>query len=297
MNLRTAAVRAIRSDRTPEPVTRSLVAARDEFRARTARWRVLPDFVIIGVHKGGTTSLYDYLAGHPQVVPAFEKEVHYFDRRHDGRPTSYQRSFPNVARMAFVERRHGGAITGEASPYYISNPHIARRAAAMVPDARYIALLRNPVDRAISAFHHNRLRTPNEPLESFAAAVEREMNELPDEFDKVAADERYSDFSYVWHCYLSRGVYDRQLEAWYREIRRDRLLVLQSERLGTEPAAVFDEALDFLELPSWQPPVFERLNSNTYPTIDPVLRAELVEWFRPHNDRLFKLLGRTFDWE
>ena len=294
---RELAKRIVRSERTPASVSRAAIGTRNRFRDATARWRVLPDFVIIGVHKGGTTSLYDYLAGHPQVVPALEKEVHYFDRRYDGRPRSYQASFPNSARMAYVARRHGGAITGEASPYYISNPHIPRRAAEMIPPARYIALLRNPVDRAISAFHHNRSRTPNEPLDSFAEAVERELTELPDEFDKVLADQHYSDFSYVWHCYLSRGVYARQLESWFATVPADRVLVLQSERLGSEPDTVFGEVLEFLELPEWRPPAFARLNANTYPDVDPGLRAELVEWFRPHNERLFELIGETYDWE
>ena len=278
-------------------MSRVAIGARDGFRGATARWRVLPDFVIIGVHKGGTTSLYDYLAGHPQVVPAFEKEVHYFDQRYDGRPRSYQASFPNAARMAYVARRHGGSITGEASPYYISNPHIPRRAMEMIPEARYIALLRNPVDRAISAFHHNRSRTPNEPLASFAEAVERELTQLPDEFDKVLADEHYPDSSYTWHCYLSRGVYARQLEAWFAAVPTDRVLVLQSERLGSEPDIVFGEVLEFLELPDWRPSAFGRLNANTYPDVDPGLRAELVEWFRPHNERLFELIGQSYDWE
>jgi hypothetical protein len=296
MTLRDTARRLVRSERTPRPVTDAALAVRDGVRRSTARWRVLPDFVIIGTHKGGTTSLYDYLAGHPHVVPAFEKEVHYFDRRYDGQPESYQMSFPNTMRMNYVQRRHGAAITGEASPYYLSHPHIPSRAAAMLPDAKFIALLRNPVERAISAFHHNRRRTPNEPLESFEQAVERELTLLANEYDKLLTDEQYPDSEYAWHCYLARSVYARHLERWYESVPRDRVLVLQSERLGSSPDAVFDEVLEFLDLPSWRPPHFERLNANSYPDVDPGLRAELVEWFRPHNERLFELLGTRYDW-
>jgi hypothetical protein len=260
---------------------------------------VLPDFIIVGAHKAGTTSLYDYLSGHPQVVPAFEKEVHYFDRRYDGDPASYQASFPPKARMACTACRAGRAVTGEASPSYLSHPHIPGRVAAMVPEAKLIAVLRNPVDRAVSAFYHNRRRTPNEPLATFAQAVERELEELKGELELLIADEHHDDHEYTWHCYLTRGIYVRQLEWWRAHVPADQLLVLQSERLGAEPAVVFDEVRRFLGLSPWTPAGFERHNANEYPSvpIEPELRARLVEWFRPHNEALYDLLGQRYDWD
>lgn len=295
-DVRRAATSALHSERVPDTVRDGVISARDAMRRSTARWRVLPDFIIIGVHKGGTTSLYDYLAGHPQVVPAFEKEVHYFDSRWDGEVDSYRASFPNRARMAFVERRHGQALTGEASPYYISHPHIPQRVAGMVPDARLILLLRNPVDRTISAFHHNRRRTANEPLDSLEAAIDRELNDLSEEQSLLIADENHPDFEYAWHCYLARGVYVDQLRWWHDRFPREQLLVLQSERLGERPAEVFDEVRRFLGLDEWSPPEFARLNANTYDDVDPAVRARLTEHFAPHNERLFDYLGERFDW-
>lgn len=296
---RDAAKRVVQSSRTPGPVSRSAIQVRDAYRWQTRRWRVLPDFIIIGAHKGGTTSLYDYLSGHPQMVPAFEKEVHYFDRRYDGDPLSYQVSFPPRARMALTARRAGRAITGEASPYYLAHPHIPGRVMSMVPDAKIIALLRNPVDRAVSAFHHNRRITPHEPLETFAEAVERELEHLKGELELLVADEHHDDYEYSWHCYLTRGIYVRQLEWWQARVPAEQLLVLQSEALGSRPAEVFDEVRRFLGLSAWSPPEFERRNTNVYPAvpIDPELRAQLVEWYRPHNEALFALLGRRFDWD
>jgi hypothetical protein len=295
-DVRRAARSALHSERVPAGVREGLISARDAMRRSTARWRVLPEFVIIGVHKGGTTSLYDYLAGHPQVVPAFEKEIHYFDSRWDGRVESYRASFPNAARMRFVERRHGQAVTGEASPYYISHPHVPRRVAELVPDARLILLLRNPVDRTISAFHHNRRRTLNEPLDSLAAAIDRELNELSDEQQRLIADEEYPDFEYAWHCYLARGVYVDQLRWWHECFPREQVLVLQSERLGEHPAEVFDEVRRFIGLAEWSPPVFARLNANTYDDVDPAVRRRLEEYFAPHNERLYAYLGERYDW-
>ena len=295
--VRGLAVNAANSERVPAGVRDGAKIARDRMRRATSRWRVLPDFVIIGVHKGGTTSLYDYLAAHPQVVPAFEKEVHYFDSRYDGDEASYRMSFPNTARMAAVARRHGQAITGEASPYYISHPHIPARVKAMVPDARLVLVLRDPVDRAISAFHHNRRRTSNEPLETLDDAIDRELNELADEQQKLIEDERHDDFEYAWHCYLTRGIYVDQLRWWHEQFPREQLMVVQSERLGERPAEVFDEVRRFLGLSQWAPAEFRRSNTNTYDDIDPALRERLRAFFAPHNERLFDYLGERYDWQ
>lgn len=280
----------------PPPVRHGALGIREHFRRRTARWRVLPDFVIVGTHKGGTTSLYDYVTSHPQVVPASEKEVHYFDHRYDGRENTYRQSFPLAARMDYVGWRNGRALTGEASPYYLSHPHIPARAAAMIPQGRFIALLRNPVDRAVSAFQHNRRRTQREPLTDFEDAVTREMNELSGEYERLLSDEHYPDQRYASHCYLMRGAYVRHLERWYQYVPSERLLVLQSERLGSDPEAVYAEVLEFLGLSPWTPVSFRRLNENSYPDVGPELRAELMNWFRPHNERLFELLGTEFNW-
>ncbi len=143
----------------PDWMSEAAFDARRAVRRRTARSRVLPDFIIIGVHKGGTTALYHYLADHPQVVRATAKELHYFYRHHDGDHLSYRAMLPTTAQMSLVARRHGTALTGEASPSYISHPHIPARVHAMVPNVKLIALLRNPVARAISAFHHLVRRT------------------------------------------------------------------------------------------------------------------------------------------
>ncbi len=295
-DLRAVTKRLTHSPVVPQRVTEAAIAGRDSMRLATAPWRVLPDFVIIGVHKGGTTSLYDYLAQHPQVVPAIEKEVHYFDRRYDGRDISYRASFPNSLRMGEVRRRYGRALTGEASPYYISHPHIPARVQAMTPSVKLVALLRNPVDRVVSAFHHNRRRTPNEPLVSLEDAVERELSTLLDEQQRIIDDERYPDFEYAWHCYLTRSIYVDQLRWWHACFDPDQLLVIQSEQLSSDPAGVVGTVQNFLGLDEWTLDEFERQNTNVYPDVDRGLRRDLVEFFSPHNERLFEYLGQRFDW-
>lgn len=289
--------RAVQDDRFPDQFRTGAVGVRNAARWASRRQRALPDFIIIGTHKGGTTALYDYIAAHPQVVPSLEKEVHYFDRDYDGDPDTYRVQFPVVRRMERIAETIGRpTITGEASPYYLAYPHTPPRARAMVPDAKFIALLRDPVTRVVSAFHHNRKRTPYEPLTDLAEAIERERTLFADEIETVRAHERYSDFNYAKYCYLRRSVYVEHLQNWHQHFPREQLLVLQSEKLSSEPAETFARVTEFLGIDDWQPPSFPPSNTNSYPDIDAGLRADLTEWFRPHNERLYEYLGERFDW-
>jgi len=116
----------------------------------------MPDFLIIGATKSGTMSLYRMIASHPQVMPAKSKECAFFNRDLYARPLGglwYRSHFPNVLHRHRLSRLHGRKIlTGEATPNYLFSPHAPGRVKATLPDARLIVTLRNPVDRAYSAY-------------------------------------------------------------------------------------------------------------------------------------------------
>ncbi len=133
-------------------------------------------------------------------------------------------------------------------------------------------------------------------LTSFEAAVDRELDRLGGELERLIADEHHPEAEYFNHCYLRRGVYVEQLRWWHARFPREQLLVLQSEALATRPRETFAEVQEFLGLQEWQPSGFEPQNTNEYPDVSPELRARLEEYFEPHNEALFEYLGRRFDW-
>src|SRR5229473_3108964 len=126
------------------------------YRATTNPLRLLPDFVIIGTQRGGTTSLYNYLAEHPSIGAASIKEVHFFDTSHYKQGLAWYRAhFPPFVQKYYTQHVQKQAfITGEASPYYLFHPFAARRMANSLPHVKLIVMLRNPVDRAYSHFYH-----------------------------------------------------------------------------------------------------------------------------------------------
>ena len=252
----------------------------------------LPDFLIIGAQKAGTTFLYYLLCQHPYVAPTSEKELHFFDSQKFNKGEGWYRSnFPPPT----SENGHK-VITGEASPYYIYHPLAARRAAQVVPHARLIVLLRNPVDRAYSDYQ-NRLREGNEFL-GFEEAIEAEEERIKGEKEKMLADEGYSSASHRRHSYLARGVYVDQIKEWHEHFDPDQLLVLKSEDFFVRLQESLGEVSNFLGLPAWQPEVLSASlrNESDYVPMSPAVREKLESYFEPHNQRLYDYLGADFGW-
>ena len=137
----------------------------------TAKKRILPSFIIIGAQRCGTTSLYDYLSHHPQIIPSPVKELFYFDDYYT-RPIEWYKSFfPTKKEQEKLERDLvASVITGEASPSYFFHPYAAKRIKETLPQIKLILVLRDPIERAYSHYTHIK-RVNREPL-SFEEAIE-----------------------------------------------------------------------------------------------------------------------------
>jgi hypothetical protein len=232
----------------------------------------LPDFVIIGAQKGGTSFLYHLLTRHPLVEPAAHKELHFFDNPElfDHGAEWYRRCFPRLH-----SKDGQRSITGEATPYYLFDPPVAKRMAEIVPKARLIALLRNPIDRAYSHYQMQ-VKRGTEPR-TFEEAIEQQHS-----------------------SYMSRGIYVDQLLRWFEFFGKEQMLVLKSEDFFGRPVETLKAVLTFLDLPEWQPEASElqqRRHSGTYKQkMDPSTRQRLEAYFEPHNQRLYECLDVDFGW-
>lgn len=262
----------------------------------TSRGRVLPDFLIIGTQRGGTTSLYKYLVQHPNLSHALTKELRFFDLNYQRGLPWYRSRFPSRRHRENARRRRGVELmVGEASPDYLFHPHAPARVARDLPDAKLVVLLRDPVDRAFSHYWHQ-FKRQHETL-SFPEAVDAEPQRLAGELERMIADPSYVSFERHHHSYLSRGIYVDQLAAWMELIPKDRFLIERSEDFFQDPPGAFKRVLEFLGLPPHQLTEYETFNAFSSGQMDPELRARLVEHFRPHNRRLYEFLGRDFGWE
>ena len=254
----------------------------------------LPDFVVIGTAKGGTSYLYHLLTQHPYVEPAAAKELHFFDNHFDEGVEWYRRCFP-------ASRWKDGrkTITGEATPC-LGDPYVPERMARVIPHAQLIALLRNPIDRVYSMYHHRvRHGWESRTLEEAIEAEEARMFEA----------QRASLGDARWK-YLSKAIYVDQLLRWSEFFPKEQMLVLKSEDFFENPVESLKPVLDFLGLPDWEPETLEprdegdkdkfernKRNKGTYEEgMDPATRERFEEYFEPHNRRLYEYLGRDFGW-
>ena len=186
-------------------------------------------------------------------------------------------------------------VCGEASPYYLFHPLVPERARELVPDARLIVLLRDPVARALSHYHHERA-LGMEPL-SFEDALDAEAERLDGEERRIVQFPGYVSVSHQHHSYVARGHYADQLERWLGVFPRDRMLILVSEDFFADTPGVVGEILEFLELPPMPTAASFRVpNARSYEGMEPGTRRLLAETFRDSNARLADLLGRDPGW-
>lgn len=268
----------------------------------------LPDFLVIGVPKGGTTTLAAHLAAHPGVHVAPQKEVDFFQARWDLGVEWYRTNFAGA---------RPGQRVGEATPWYLAHPQAAQRMAQVVPQAKLVALLRNPVDRAYSQYWWQRAFQVEQ--RSFEQAVEDELRDPAQVPTGMPVG------------YLAAGRYAEQLRRLAEHYPREAVLVRLTEDLAADAGGLFAEVCAHIGAdPAVRPSNVERAYNAafefrslrffyamrrhrawkrlgmrlanrldswnkrriSYPKLDPAVRARLVEHFAPANAELAEWLGR-----
>lgn len=269
------------------------------YRILTSSFRLLPNFIIIGAQRCGTTGFYAKLTSHPNVASATKKEIHFFDLNYHKGLNWYRAHFPfflGKRRGKMIGRYMGRyMITGEASPYYIFHPQAPLRIAEILPDVRIIILLRNPVERAYSHYQKS-VRKGVETL-SFEIAIEKEAERLCGEEKKVLEDDTFRNFNHQKFSYLSRGIYIDQISVWMPLFPKEHILILKSEDYYTNPKSVLKRTFNFLNLPPAKLGEQRKANYPNYPKMSTSTRRLLLEYFEEHNSRLYQYLGCDFGWD
>lgn len=242
--------------------------------AKVTWWaRPLPDVVMIGAIRGGSTALYANLLQHPDVKGPFRKELHYLNTRWARGERWYRAQFPMV-----IGSRSWQAI--EATPAYLAFPDAPARMRETQPDVRLLLTLRDPVDRAVS---HWKFRTQRS----------HETRSL----DEVVADEATVTDGDISTQILTHGHYAAHLERWFEVFDQDRFLIVDAADLFTDPESAMNQVYDWLGVSRRPlPPVSVRNASRTDATPTETAVASLRDHYRPHDERLVTLLGRSFSW-
>jgi hypothetical protein len=262
----------------------------------SARWRALPNLLIAGGQRCGTTSMYRALIQHPAVLrPVGRKGVHYFDTDYGRGLDWYRAHFPLRASVARAGRRTGmPPVVLESSPYYGFHPLAAARIEADLPAVRLIVLIRDPVERAYSAHAHELAR--GFETEPFERALDLEPERLAGEDERLVREPLWVSAHHQHHAYVARGQYIDLLTRLEAVFGRARLHVVDSHRFFGTPEPVWDETLGFLGLRPAGTPHFERHNARPRSPMPDAIRARLEEHFSPYDERLAAWLGWEPSW-
>jgi hypothetical protein len=277
-----------------------------------------PNFFILGAAKSGTTTLHDYLSQHPDIFMSKVKEPTFFSETFQviKDPISYYELFDQVENEKLI---------GESSHAYLSNPKSTRVIHGLFPDAKFILLLRDPIDRANSLFHHMR-REGFERISSFDKAIVTEKIRI--QSDQFRKKHRQYFYNYM---YVNSGKYGEQIARYFQFYRQEQFLILKSQDLFKQHEDCLRRICEFLEIspitsihPSAQnigravkssflaqllqsPPFISRplknsllqrglsyLNNSTIPLVDETIRKKLQQELKEDQNLLEQLTGIRF---
>jgi len=277
----------------PEPIRAAARRSYVALAGLTAADRSLPDFILVGGQRCGTTSLFRAFEQHPLIVrPRLNKGINYFDLNYHRGEAWYRAHFPRRNR---TRRVHGvDSVTFEASGYYMFHPLAPARIANDLPDIKIVVMLRDPVERAFSAWKHESARGYDDV--SFDEAVASESFRTEGEWERMVSDPNYQSFAYRHYSYAARSDYVPQLQQFYDRIPAARIHVLYSESFFADPKHEFTRLVDFLGVPSPQAVTFEKHNARPSGPMPIYARNVLRERFQGQAEELEKLTGQRPPW-
>ena len=257
----------------------------------TFPFRVLPDFLVIGVGRSGTTSLYYYLDQHPSIVKSSYDEIGFFDDNFHLGLSWYRSMFTTIFTKFLIKLKTKYFMTYEVTPWYVRRPWTARRIKKIFPNIKLIIVLRNPIYRTYSHYH---LSTQNDEKRDFKVVIKEDMKNISQWNITEKNDSYFSN--QVQNSKLARGFYYEQIIPWFELFSKEQIMIISSEDLASKTQSTLREIFSFLELPIYDIKNTEKVNVSKYSKMDQETRNLLIDFFRPYNEKLFEYLNREFDW-
>ena len=269
------------------------------YRKMTSRLRQLPDFIIIGAGRAGTTALYSYLIQHPLIAAASTDnnesvaDLHFFEYIISNNIQWYKSHFPIL--FSKSNKHKNSFITGEYTSTYMYHPDVPKRIFNLLPKIKLIVILRNPIDKVYSTYQQQ-FRF-GEYTTSFEDTINAEFRRIDLNKDFPELNSNNYDFeNFVAQNIIRHGVYADYLETWLKIFDRKQILILNSDDLKKSTKETLRRVFNFLNVSNYDIKDTSQVNVGKYPTINKITRKKLIEFFKPHNQRLNKLLDTEFNW-
>ena len=266
------------------------------FQMATSSIRILPDFIIIGSSKSGTWAIHNYLLQHPDVDYS-ARNIHFFEYAYSNKISWYKSHFPTKLYKSLVESIHKRkCLMSEHTSTYLHHPLIPQRVKDGIPDVKLIVSLRNPIDRAYSNYHmFVRIGTEKRTFEDAVFSELKRIEIIKENDNFQIKNPNFSNC--VESNYLRHGTYVDKLENWLKSFRREQFCIVENKDLSKNPQQVLDKIFEFLNVPHFKLRQEERWNVGEYKKMKESTRKTLQDFFKPYNERLYKLLSQNFSWD
>jgi len=267
-----------------------------------------PNFMIIGAQKAGTTALYEYLSRHPQIQATREKELHYFNCE-----TRYKHGIKFY--RSFFKLNENLKLTFDASPGYLNSTSAPKRIYTHNPNVKIIILLRDPVERAYSAWNMYKKRymdnrswffdqwisyCGNGGITFFRRTDDRLYDFMLYAKDEIEFNSVNKSSDMLEAPILSHGFYYDQIQKYLSLFNKKQILILENSEMRTNTIKCLKKIEAFLDISccDWESesltPVFEGEYSAQ---VDLSATRYLRDYYRSSNERLFNYLGKRYDWD
>ena len=269
--------------------------------------RVIPDFLVIGAKRCGTTSLYRHLPEHQCISRSLRDNIGFFNENYHLGINWYKSLFPTKFTRDKIIKKHGKFLTYDVTPQYLREPYVAKRMFQMFPKMKLIVLLRNPVDKSYS--HHIMGRNSNtlhnnpewKGIDNKQVSFEYIVNRDIEYISKYEKENGKLDDSYfrnvITKTNLARGFYAQFLRKWFDVYDRKQFLILSSSELANSTQKTLNKIFKFLEIPEYDIPDTTKINTQKYEPMNKQTREILIKFFKKYNNELYELIDRKFDWD
>ena len=270
------------------------------YRKLTSSLRTFPHFIIIGVGRAGTTALYSYLIQHPSIHPTLaddEKlasDIHFFEYMESDSISWYKSHFPIL--LPKLNSQKHPKITGEFTSTYFYHSDVPERIYQLLPKVKLIVILRNPIDKIYSTYYQQ--FRYGEVSTSFEETIDAELRRIKILEGNPDLRSQHPGFSnFVSQNILRHGIYADYFINWFELFNKKQILILNADDLKKNTENTLQQVFEFLGVENHTIENLSHISARKYPKLSDITRKKLIEFYKPHNERLNKLLQRNFEWD
>lgn len=251
-------------------------------------FRTLPNFIVIGVKRCGTTTLYEQLSEHPCIEKSAHDNLGFFNNNFELGLNWYKSHFVTNSKKKQIEKKYGKFATYDVTSSYIQKKQTAENIFKTLPDIKLILILRNPSNRTYSEYNQN-IIDENESRD-FKELIKKEIEEI----EKTPNGKL--EFALDKINLVKKGIYIKQILPWIEIFPKKQILIISTEELDKKTTETYNKIFKFLGLPKHEIRSGRKYRKGDYKPMDKETRKLLDDFFKQYNDKLYQKIGKDFGW-